>query len=171
MLPGVPPTSSAIHSVYIPFDEEQAEPLDANLPPEITSYVTLNQWQDFCNSGSLVMVSIHNEYRLIFWTLGLLICVAAVLIFATGGSLFLSIALLVVGIIVASPFMKTFYVRPRLLKRMTGLCKEVSNTKLPGVIVQFKSDRGTIISSEPAFGTEAVHNYYVDLWLVRPSNP
>ena len=77
--------------------------------------------------------------------------------------------LFITALVLASPLTRTIYTRPRLWYRMTELCKEVSDTILPGVIVQFKRDKGHILSSEPGFALkEEVENYYIDVWLVRP---
>jgi len=157
-------------SAFVPFDEEQIKPIETTLPPELSAYVTEQQWQAFCDSAESVLASIRWEHRIIL-SLGILLGATGVVLLALRISfILLGIIFILVGILIVSPLTKTLYVRPRLLHRMTKVCKETTESVFSGVIVQFKSDKGHILTAESVVTqTEEVHNYYIDIWLVRPS--
>ena len=172
-------SSPRAKSVYVPFDDEDLPPFAPGMPPQLNSYVTEQQWQTFSETSAAITKRIQQERRAMkymgvsFGVLGVALLVVSNLSDASmplvGNSLWsvLGCCLVLLGIFVATPLFYDCYFRPRLWKKMTALCQTTSDGA--GVMVQFKKDKGHILSSEPGFSQQvSTTNYYVDVWLVQP---
>jgi hypothetical protein len=165
-----------MQSVYVPFDDEEDQPLDKTVPPELCNYISQEQWDGFRISTEKLVRLLHREY-MIWRVMGILLCcvgVAVTIVSSTsvGALLFLGVIALVVGIFVVSPLFYKMYYLSRLWTRMTAHCKASQDTTFQGIALQFKKDKGEISAADAGISeTIRTTNYYIDVWVFRAIDP